>query len=64
MDSNENMESVGKAKWLMYVWVSAQSLACHTCPPLLNSQNLHNPFEFSLFLYEHSVIGFFSRKIS
>lgn len=49
MDSNENMECVGKAKWLMYVWVSAQSLACHTCPQLLNSQNLHNPFEFSLF---------------
>lgn len=64
MDSNENMESVGKAKWLMYVWVSAQSLACHTCPQLLNSQNLHNPFEFSLFLWEGFCNWIFSRRIS
>lgn len=47
-------ESVEEAKWLMCVYVRAcpQSHTCHTCPQPLNRHNLHNPFEFSLFLLD------------
>lgn len=55
MDSNENMEneSAREAKRVYVCFCAyAQLRTCHTCPQPLNRQNLHNPFEFSLFLLD------------